>query len=208
MHDMWENFMKINTVIFDIGGVLVGYNWDKYLMDMFNDCTKVDRIKNALFYQGVWAEVDRGVWSEEQLLEAFYKNGAGIEADILKFWNAAGGALWQYDFTKPFIADLKSRGFRVLYLSNWSEHMRIQAEKQLDFLPMMDGGVFSYEEKLIKPDHKIYHRIVEKYSLNAEECVFLDDTKANVEAAIACGLNGIHVSDHDKAHEELYRMIE
>ena len=37
MHDMWENFMKINTVIFDIGGVLVGYNWDKYLMDMFND---------------------------------------------------------------------------------------------------------------------------------------------------------------------------
>ena len=86
--------------------------------------------------------------------------------------------------------------------------MRIQAEKQLDFLPMMDGGVFSYEEKLIKPDHKIYQRIVEKYSLNAEECVFLDDTKANVEAAIACGFNGIHVSDHDKAHEELYRMIE
>ena len=38
--------MKINTVIFDIGGVLVGYNWDKYLMDMFNDRTKVDRIKN------------------------------------------------------------------------------------------------------------------------------------------------------------------
>ena len=44
--------MKINTVIFDIGGVLVGYNWDKYLMDMFNDRTKVDRIKNALFLSG------------------------------------------------------------------------------------------------------------------------------------------------------------
>lgn len=198
----------VKTVIFDIGGVLVGYDWDKYLMNLFNDRPKVDKIKDALFGHGIWDEVDRGVWTVEELMNGFFQNGQGLEKEIRIFWENAGEALWQYDFTKELIQKLKNCGVQVLFLSNWSDHMRTVASKQLDFLPMMDGGVFSYQEKLIKPDHKIYERIVEKYNLVPNQCVFLDDNEKNVGAARECGLNAIHVVDHDRAHEELFRMLE
>ena len=199
--------MSIKTVIFDIGGVLVGYDWDKQLMKQFNDREKVERLKDALFHSGVWDELDRGIWSEEELLAGFYEKGPGLEREIKEFWDHAGEALWQYDFTKDLLNELKKKNMQILYLSNWSKHMREQSSEQLDFLEMLDGGVFSYIEKLIKPDKRIYERIIEKYKLNPSECVFLDDRLDNIEAAISCGLNGIQVVDHEEAHKKLFEMI-
>ena len=103
----------------------------------------------------------------------------------------------QFDFTKDWLRELKSRGYQLLFLSNWSNHLRECAEKQLDFLPLLDGGVFSCDVKLIKPDHEIYKTIIEKYNLTPSECVFLDDKLANCEAARECGLHAVQVVDHN-----------
>lgn len=198
----------IKTVIFDIGRVLVGYDWDAHLMRLFdNDRALVDRLKDALFEHKVWTELDRGVWSEEEILEGFYRYAPDLKSEILYFYNNAGGALWQYDFTKELITNLKERGYQVLFLSNWSEHMKELCPQQLDFLPLVDGGIFSCDVKMVKPNHDIYEAIIEKYNLIPEECVFLDDMEKNVVAARECGLNAIQVVDNDEAHEELERML-
>ena len=197
----------IKTIIFDIGRVLVGYDWDTHLMRLFNnDRALVDRLEDALFKHGIWDEVDRGVWSEEELIAGFLKYAPDLETEIRYFWNNAGGALWQYDFTKDWLRDLKKQGYQLLYLSNWSDHMRQQAAEQLDFLPLLDGGVFSYECNLIKPDRAIYERIAEIYNLTPAECVFLDDLEANVNAARECGFKGIQVTSHERAVEELQQV--
>ena len=190
----------IKTIIFDIGGVLVGYDWDAYLMKTNdNDRVKVDLLKDALFKRGLWAETDRGVWSEEKLLSEFVKVHPDVEKEIHAFWNTAGGALWQYEWTKDWLTDLKTRGYRLLFLSNWSAHMYEQAGDKLDFLSMMDGGIFSYRVNLIKPDAAIYEAIIEKYELNPSECIFLDDREENCKAAIECGLKAQQVIKNESA---------
>ena len=198
----------IKTVIFDIGGVLIGYNWQEHLLREFNnDNALVDRLKENVFGHGNWDEVDRGVLTEAELFERFEKHAPDLKKEIHQFWETLGGALWQYDFTKDWIKDLKNRGYRVLYLSNWSEHVRECCEEQMDFLPMMDGGVFSYEAHLIKPDHAIYKAIIDKYELDPTECVFLDDRLDNCEAARECGMNAVQVTDHETAVEGLEKLL-
>ncbi len=197
----------IKTVIFDIGGVLVGYDWTAYLMRLFNnDEALVTRLKANIFGDH-WSEVDRGVLSEDELIDLFTENAPDLRNEVLHFWNNAGDVLWQFDFTKDWIKDLKKRGYQVLFLSNWSSHLREQAGEKLDFLELMDGGVFSYKVKLIKPDHRIYEEIIKKYNLNPEECVFLDDKEKNVIAARECGMNAVQVINHEIAVEGLEKLL-
>lgn len=196
----------INTIIFDIGGVLVGYDWKAFLLKEFNnDIPLVTRIADNVFKS--WDEVDRGVLSEEELLDLFCKDAPDIREEIIHFWETLGGALWQYDFTKDWLRDLKNRGYRILYLSNWSHHVKECCKEQMDFLSMMDGGVFSYKVKLIKPDHAIFKEIIKRYNLTPSECVFLDDRLDNCQAAIACDMNAIQVVDHQTAVDELEKLL-
>lgn len=186
----------IKTIIFDIGGVLIGYNWLNFLTQLFNgDEDLAKRLKEHIFKN--WAEVDRGVLSDEELINLFSKDAPELRKEIEYFWEHVGEALWQFDFTKDWLKELKARGYQLLYLSNWSQHVRDCAEKQLDFLPLMDGGVFSYKVKLIKPDHAIYQEIIKNYNLTPSECVFLDDKLENCEAARECGLHAVQVVDHN-----------
>ena len=67
----------------------------------------------------------------------------------------------------------------------------------------MDGGILSYQEKLIKPDPAIYQLLLNRYGLKAQECVFLDDTERNVDAAIQQGMAGIVFRSREQAVEEL-----
>ena len=77
----------------------------------------------------------------------------------------------------------------------------------LDFLPLMDGGVFSCYVGQVKPDPAIYRTISEKYGLTPEECVFLDDNKANIDAARDFGMNGIHFVSFEQADKELQELL-
>ena len=198
----------IKTIIFDIGGVLVGYDWNAYLLrELGGDEELVDRLRDCVFGHGNWDEVDRGVLTDEQIIERFEKTAPDLKDTIHWFWENLGGALWQFDFAKDWIKDLKSRGYQVLFLSNWSEHVRKCTPKQMDFLELMDGGVFSYEVNLIKPDHAIYKEIIKKYDLNPAECVFLDDRADNANAARECGMHAVQVKEHEETVRELEKLL-
>ena len=55
----------------------------------------------------------------------------------------------------------------------------------------MDGKLISCEVKVVKPCHRIYQLFMEKFSLVPDECLFIDDSPANVAGAVACGWQGI-----------------
>ena len=74
-------------------------------------------------------------------------------------------------------------------------------------MKLMDGGIMSYEVQLIKPDLAIYQTLMERYDLQPEECVFLDDTVRNVEAAQALGIAGIVVTSQEQAKKELETLL-
>ena len=70
-----------------------------------------------------------------------------------------------------------------------------------------DGGVFSCYVQLIKPDPEIYRTLLEKYGLQAEECLFIDDREDNVVAARELGMQAIRFENYAQAREELAKVV-
>lgn len=197
----------IKTVIFDIGNVLLHFSWREHFASFGYSSEIQEKLANATVLSNDWQETDLGILSYEEIFQLFVENDPSIEKEIRESLTNIGGMLSQYDYAIPWIQDLKSRGYQVLFLSNFSEKALLEGAADMTFLPYMDGGVFSYKVNLVKPDPAIYKLLLEKYRLQPEECVFLDDTLPNVEAANALGIHGIHFQNREQAQKELENML-
>lgn len=196
----------IKTVIFDIGNVLTRFGWKEYFAAGGYDRETQDRLAKATVLSDDWREYDLGNLTDEEVLARFIENDPGL-ADILhKCFTNIKGLLTPFDYAIPWVQELKEKGFKVLYLSNFSEIALRDCSEVLGFIPYMDGGIFSCRVHLIKPDPAIYKLLLTQYSLQAEECVFLDDTLENIEAARALGIHGIHFTDKERADKELAEL--
>ena len=193
----------IRNIIFDIGNVLTDFRWREFLRDKGFDEAMVERIAKASVQTPLWNEIDRGVWSLEELMQAFIHQDPEIEKQLRRAYGNVTGMVTKRDYAIPWMQELKAKGYRIYYLSNFSEKAYVDCADALDFLPYMDGGILSYREKVVKPDPEIYRRLLTRYSLKEEESVFLDDTAANVEAARALGIHGICFRTKKQAEEEL-----
>ncbi len=196
----------IRNIIFDIGNVLTDFRWKEFLQDKGFDRDMVDRIARASVLTPFWNEVDRGVWEIEKVMQTFIDQDPEIEEELRRAYGNVHGIVTKRDYAIPWIRGLKDAGYGVYYLSNFSEKVYQECQDALDFLPLMDGGILSYREQVIKPDAEIYRRLLSRYSLKAEESVFIDDTPANVEAARELGIHGICFRTEEQAREELERL--
>lgn len=193
----------IKNIIFDIGNVLADFRWKEFLQDKGFDEAMINRIAKASVLSATWAELDRGVWTDEELMQAFINADPEIEKELHLAFGNVTGMVTPRAYAIPWIKELKAKGYQVLYLSNFSRKVELECKESLSFMPYMDGGILSYQENLIKPDAAIYQLLMEKYNLVAEESVFLDDTPANIKAAEAQGIHGIHFVTKEQAEEEL-----
>lgn len=198
----------IKNIIFDIGKVLVDYDWARYLKSYGFDEEKEQTIAYALFASGTWNELDRGAIPIPELEELFVAHAPQYRDDILRVFRNSGGTIQRLDYAIPWITSLKERGYHVYYLSNYSEFMIDATRSALDFLPHTDGGVFSCDVRLIKPEPAIYRALLEKYpSIIPEESVFLDDVEKNVQGAQAIGIHGIVFQNYEQAKAELELLL-
>lgn len=198
----------IKTVVFDIGNVLTSFGWYDFVRSFgFSEdvCVRIDR---ATLESKYWVEYDRGVWSEEEIISKFISLEPELEKEIRITLKSFTKFLHKCDYAIPWIQELQKRGYRVLYLSNFSEKALVDCAGALTFLPYMDGGVFSYIVKQIKPDREIFETLLEKYSLNPDECVFMDDIQANVDGAIAAGLHAFLFKGYEDARARLEEFLE
>ncbi len=196
----------IRTIIFDIGNVLVGFEWREFFKKFGYSEEIFDRICKATMGSGTWAEYDRGAMSDEEILDAFIKNDPGIEQELRETLANINGMVVKYDYAIPWIKELKEKGYRVLVLSNFAERVLDDCKEAMDFMEYVDGGILSYQYKVIKPEPEIYQLLIDKYELDPKECVFLDDMKKNLEGAEAFGMQTIHFKNREQALEELREM--
>ena len=197
----------IKAVIFDIGKVMVDFVWEDYLSQKGFTEEKKEILAKAVFENKTWQETDRGVWSDEQILESFAKEASQYRQDILTIWEELGQTIVAYPYAKAWVRELKEQGFKVYYLSNYGRTLRQKSKEQLSFTSLCDGGIFSYEAKCVKPEKKIYEMLLEKYHLVPEECVFFDDIPANIQAARELGISGILFQHVLQAKEDFERLI-
>ena len=143
---------------------------------------------------------------DDNVIEIFVQNDPEMEEAIRKISADISGMLRMRDYAVPFVQELKEKGYQVYYLSNFAKKTFDESQNSLQFIPYMDGGVFSYLEKVIKPDPVIYETLLSRYGLVASECVFLDDLPENIEGAKNAVMTGIVFKNFEQALEELREL--
>ncbi|MCH5281599.1 MAG: HAD family phosphatase [Lachnospiraceae bacterium] len=196
----------IEAVIFDIGNVLVDFCWEEYLESFGFSEEIAKRVAKATVLSSAWDEFDRGGSEEEELIDAFVENDPEIEAEIRQICKDVHDMLRKRDYAIPWIQELKEKGLKVYYLSNFSKKAERECAHTIDFIPYTDGGILSYEEKVIKPDPKIYQILIDRYGLVPEKCVFLDDKEENCKGAERFGIHAIRFTTREAAIEELKKL--
>lgn len=197
----------IKNIIFDVGNVLVEYNPDGLMRRLGFDEETLQAVNQAVFQNELWNESDRGVLSPEELLEAFIANNPAYEKEIRQVIDAVGDTISLMPYTVEWVKGLKERGYHLYILSNYAEYTYEKTSHKMEFLPYMNGVVFSYRCKLIKPEKEIYEYICKTYELKPEESVFLDDREDNVQAARNMGMNGIVFENYAQGSETLEQLL-
>ena len=155
-----------------------------------------------------WEEYDRGVVTYDEVIESLAEyNNCDTE---LAASNLRRSILTQEAIpaTKALIESLKADGYNLYVLSNMSKEF-IEFLREQEVYANFIGEVVSCEEHIVKPDPAIYRTLTERYGLNPEETLFIDDRKENIEAAIAEGWCGYHFNARNpkESCDELREML-
>lgn len=196
--------MAIKNIIFDFGGVLMDWNPRYFFKDYFNDDEKM-----AFFLKNI--AVDE--WNAEQDRGRSLKEGTQILVAKHPEWEKEIRAYYD-NWTTMLRSDipenvavlrkLAGTDYELFGLTNWSHETFPYALEHYDFFQLFEGKiVVSGEEKLIKPDPEIWHVLLNRYHIKAEESVFIDDNAKNIEAAEKLGFHCIHITKNTDLEEEL-----
>ncbi len=182
---------KIDTIIFDFGGVLVDWN-PHYIYDSyFGDTRKADYFLTNICTSTWNAQMDGGKPFAEGIAEKIAEHPE-YEKEIRMYWTDWKQMMGkQIDGMQELLQDLKTAGYHIYGLSNWSAETFYQIRPKYPIFDLLEGFVLSGDEKCLKPEPKIYTILLERYHINPNTAVFFDDNLANVESAKAVGIHGI-----------------
>lgn len=197
----------IKNIIFDFGGVLMDWNQRYFFRNYFKDEEKMEFFLKNIATDEWNAEQDRGrslkqatdlqvnkfpEWEKE--IRAYYDNWSKmLKGDIPQ--NVA------------VLRELSSTDYELFGLTNWSAETFPYALENYDFFKLFKGKiVVSGEEKLIKPDPEIWHLLLKRYHLKAEECVFIDDNLKNIQTAQQLGFQVVHIQEETCLKTELEQL--
>ncbi len=184
------------NVIFDIGGVMVDFNPKDFLLDRFCNSATEEKVYNLTFGSETWKKLDAGLCTRyegnQAMLEAAKAEHCVFEVqEVLENWTTI---LHLRRRMVELVRRLKNHGYCVYYLSNIPEDtLDLLMKRGLE--GVFDGGVASCDVHINKPDPRIYQELLNKYHLIASECIFIDDSRANVQTAFQLGMNSIQMKE-------------
>ena len=192
----------IKNIIFDLGNVLIRFKPEEFVNKNIKKEYR-EKFFNAVFKGQEWADLDRGVLEYSDAVKIFSEKIPECSSEIKKlFDNYILDVLEPIEKNIEIMKSLKGK-YKLFVLSNFHYPAFDYIFKNWEFFKYFDGKVVSGHCKLLKPEKKIYELLCLTYSLKPNECVFIDDTKANIEAAEEFGINGIHLTDTNILEEKL-----
>lgn len=197
-----------NTIIFDLGGVLIDWNPDYVFDAIFADNPE----RKKYFYENIctsdWNEQQDAGRSLQAATDLLLDEHPEWQDEIVAYYGRwremLGGAI---QGTVDIFRELKeARKHRIYALTNWSAETFPVALESFDFLQWFDGIVVSGVEMTRKPFPEFYQILLDRYEVAPEKAVFIDDNLRNVLAARAMGIESIHFHSPAGLREELKRL--
>lgn len=195
---------KIDTIIFDLGGVLIDWNPEYLYKNIFEDKQEMKWFLEHVCNNDWNVQQDAGRSFEEatnQLIQEFPKYSEEISAFYVRWEEMISGSI---QGTVKILEELKNENSYKLYaLTNWSSQTFPIAKKRFDFLNYFDGIVVSGDEHTRKPFLDIYQILIDRYEIKPQSGVFIDDNLDNVLAAKNIGLHAIHFNTPENLSQNL-----
>ena len=194
----------MKNIIFDMGNVLLDFDPEAAVRQLPVDPAAQQLIKNTLFLAPEWVQYDRGDLTEESMLAALSprvpEELRPALRDCLHTWHVT---MLPLPGVKEFLRELKEKGFWLFVLSNASEQFWTYFPRELG-VDLFDGVVVSCDVHLLKPDVRIYRHLLETYSLDAQDCLFVDDRADNLQGAKEAGIDGLQFTgDYDAVRKRI-----
>ncbi|MFV0527936.1 MAG: HAD family hydrolase [Lachnospiraceae bacterium] len=196
----------VDTIIFDVGKVLVAFEWIPYLKSLGYDDAMVSILSAAVFESPVWEAHDQGLLSDEEYLDAFIANAPAYEEDIRNVFAHDGQTITPFEYAETWVRYLSEQGYKLFILSNFAHNTFIQAGDKMTFRKYMDGEIFSFQVKQVKPEPDIYNTLLNLYNIEPSCAVFIDDRQENLATAQKMGLHTILFTDFKSAVKELKKL--
>lgn len=189
----------VDAIVFDLGNVLMDFPWRSWL-ETYDTTPEIrDVLRNRVMASPLWQDLDLSVRPYGEILDDFGALAPEYSREIHEFLDSEDQIIHPFWYTPDLIRSLRRQGYRVYYLSNWSVewYHRLESRGDMDCLKLMDGGVFSFDVHLAKPDPAIYQALFDRYGLSPERCLFLDDMRENVEQAQKLGMSSFVFTDYN-----------
>jgi len=198
------DFMKF---LFDLGGVF--FNWDPnhfyknvfenieerefFLAEVCNDQWNVQQDAGRSIAEAELELIPKFPHYEKEI-KMYYKNHRKMIRGV-------------FEEAVDILKKLKDKNYDCYVLSNWSAETFAGMIDDYTFLKLFDGLLISGEDKLIKPDHAIYQLARDRFNLNPEETVFIDDKLENIQAAQEMNFKTIHLTDPNIIKTEIKKFL-
>lgn len=198
---------EFETVIFDLGGVLIDWNPDYVYRTIFNDETKMREFYNEICTSEWNEEQDAGRGlkeATEELVAKFPHEEVNIRSYYDRWEEMLKGEI---EGTVKVLEKVKQSGKVKLYaLTNWSAETFPVALKRFEFLQWFDGRLVSGEEKMRKPFVEIYELMLKRFDINPSTAIYIDDNERNLKPPKELGIYTIHFKSPSQLEEELKEL--
>lgn len=197
----------IKNLIFDFGKVLVDYDFEAFIRRQFDNIEEAKEFAHHFMAQGFMDTCDREEKPFAEIIndvkDEYPQFAPQLQIFHDHFSNIVTG---EVEGMYELLSVLKQMGFRLYGLTNWCSKVH-ETIAQYGIFSLLDGMVISSEEHLIKPELAIYERLLRKFGLKAEECLFTDDKQVNIDGAKAVGIDATLFTTAEGYRRELERRI-
>ena len=192
----------IRNIIFDLGNVIMQNPTIDLVKQFFKDEKDAEIFNDFIFKSEYWKKLDLGQIDNETVANEIEEKRL-VEVsnykEVHEFMNNWFSKCIPNVETMELGKRLKEKGYNLFILSNMANATFEYFSKAYDFFSIVDGNIVSAKVGIKKPDRKIFDILLERYSLNAEECLLIDDDDTNrtFETANAIGIKGRSVLPND-----------
>lgn len=197
----------ITCIIFDFGNVLVKWDAHALYQRFFPDPQAVDSFLREIHFPEWNARQDAGRSFKEGVAElsAQFPHHAELIQAYDTHW--ADSITYVFEGTVEIVRELKQAGWPLYLLSNFSAEKFPIMAKRYNFLECFNDMIISGEHKLIKPDPAIYHLTLKRINRKAGECLFIDDSQANIDVAREIGFQTILFQNPEQLRQDLQSIL-
>ena len=191
------------NLVFDLGGVVLRWDPDAIIAGVFSDPKIRAKVKQGVFADPDWLELDRGTLDREDAIRRAAKRTGVAESEIRELLYSVPASLVAFPDSVDLLYRLKAKGFPLYCLSNMHLASLEHIQRAHRFWEVFSGTVFSCSLNLCKPEPAIYEHLLRAFGLKPSETLFMDDVQVNLDAAARVGLRTMRFENATQCEREL-----